>query len=62
MTDHLENFGAVEIRRPVYLNYLREAMVRPCSFPSPGEVRVAELTRQLVGVVEQRRAQGAALP
>ena len=62
VTDHLENFGAVEIRRPVYLNYLREAIVRPCSFPPPGEVRVAELTRQLVGVVEQRSTQGAALP
>jgi len=43
VTDHLENFGAVEIRRPVYLNYLREAMVRHCEFPPAGELRVAEL-------------------
>jgi len=51
VTDHLENFGAVEIRRPVYLNYLREAMMRPCVFPAPGEVRVAELPRQRVGIM-----------
>jgi leucyl/phenylalanyl-tRNA---protein transferase len=43
VTDHLENFGAVEIRRPVYLNYLREAMMRSCIFPSAGELRIAEL-------------------
>jgi len=54
VTDHLENFGAVEIRRPVYLNYLREAMMTPCFFPPPGEVRVAEMPRQQVGVVQRR--------
>lgn len=43
VTDHLENFGAVEIRRPVYLNYLREALIRNCVFPAAGELRVAEL-------------------
>lgn len=43
VTDHLENFGAVEIRRPVYLNYLREAMMQNCVFPAAGELRVAEL-------------------
>ena len=43
VTDHLENFGAVEIRRPVYLNYLREAMMRTCFFPIAGELRVAEM-------------------
>ncbi len=51
VTDHLENFGAVEIRRPVYLNYLREAMMTPRFFPAPGEVRVAEMPRQRVGVM-----------
>jgi len=51
VTDHLENFGAVEIRRPVYLNYLREAMMRDCLFPAPGELRVAEMPRQQVGVL-----------
>ena len=51
VTDHLENFGAVEIRRPVYLNYLREAMMTPCFFPAPGEVQVAEMPRQRVGVM-----------
>jgi len=43
VTDHLENFGAVEIRRPVYLNYLREAMMRSCFFAAAGELRVAEM-------------------
>jgi leucyl/phenylalanyl-tRNA--protein transferase len=51
VTDHLENFGAVEIRRPVYLNYLREAMMIPCSFPAPGEVHVAEMPRPRVGAM-----------
>ena len=51
VTDHLENFGAVEIRRPVYLNYLREAMMTPCLFPAPGEVHVAEMPRPRVGVM-----------
>jgi hypothetical protein len=37
-------------------------MVRQCSFPPPGEVRVAELTKQRVGLVEERRTQGVALP
>jgi leucyl/phenylalanyl-tRNA--protein transferase len=46
VTDHLENFGAVEIRRPVYLNYLRDAMMNACAFPEPGEVRLAEMPRQ----------------
>lgn len=46
VTDHLENFGAVEIRRPVYLQYLREAMALPTEFPASGEVRLAELPRQ----------------
>jgi leucyl/phenylalanyl-tRNA--protein transferase len=50
VTDHLENFGAVEIRRPVYLNYLREAIMRSCQFPAAGEVRVAEMPRQSVGI------------
>ena len=43
VTDHLENFGAVEIRRPVYLNYLHNAMMRDCLCPEAGELRVAEL-------------------
>ena len=51
VTDHLENFGAVEIRRPVYLNYLREAMMTPRFFPAPGEVRVAEMPLQRVGII-----------
>jgi leucyl/phenylalanyl-tRNA--protein transferase len=46
VTDHLENFGAVEIRRPVYLNYLREAMTRPCVFAPAGEVQIAEMPRR----------------
>lgn len=46
VTDHLENFGAVEIRRPVYLQYLREAMALPVEFAAPGEVLLAELPRQ----------------
>ena len=62
VTDHLENFGAVEIRRPVYLNYLREAMVRPCSFPPPGEVRLAELPRQHAIAMTKRRGAGVSLP
>lgn len=49
VTDHLENFGAVEIRRPVYLGYLSEAMTRSCVFPDQGEVRVAEMPRPWVG-------------
>jgi len=48
VTDHLENFGAVEIRRPVYLHYLREAMLRSCSFPGPGEIHLAEMPRPRV--------------
>lgn len=48
VTDHLENFGAVEIRRPVYLHYLREAMVRSCRFPEPGEIHLAEMPRRRV--------------
>ena len=51
VTDHLENFGAVEIRRPVYLNYLREAMMNACAFPAPGEVRIAEMPRQRVSII-----------
>ncbi|MEX1044662.1 MAG: leucyl/phenylalanyl-tRNA--protein transferase [Chthoniobacterales bacterium] len=51
VTDHLENFGAVEIRRPVYLNYLRDAMMRSCVFPAPGEVLVAEMTRRRVALM-----------
>lgn len=50
VTDHLENFGAVEIRRPVYLHYLREAMMTPRFFPPPGEVQIAEMPRRRVGV------------
>ena len=62
VTDHLENFGAVEIRRPVYLNYLREAMVRQCSFPPPGEVHVAELIKPRIGAVEEQSAARVTLP
>lgn len=62
VTDHLENFGAVEIRRPVYLNYLREAMVRPCSFPPPGEVHLAELPRQHAIAMTEQRGAGLSLP
>jgi leucyl/phenylalanyl-tRNA--protein transferase len=51
VTDHLENFGAVEIRRPVYLNYLRGAMMRSCVFPAPGEVLVAEMARRRVAMM-----------
>ncbi len=52
VTDHLENFGAVEIRRPVYLNYLREAMMRSCVFPAAGEVRVAEMPGERVAAMD----------
>lgn len=38
VTDHLEGFGAVEIRRPLYLGMLQEAMMRECSFPGPGRI------------------------
>lgn len=51
VTDHLENFGAVEIRRPVYLHYLREAMARPCMFPERGEVQIAELPRRRLAAI-----------
>jgi hypothetical protein len=33
------------------LNYLREAMMTPRFFPAPGEVRVAEMRRQRVGIM-----------
>jgi leucyl/phenylalanyl-tRNA--protein transferase len=56
VTDHLECFGAIDIRRPVYLNYLREAMVRPCVFPGAGEVHVAEMPRPRELAVKARVA------
>jgi len=62
VTDHLENFGAVEIRRPVYLNYLRAAMVRECTFPPSGEVRVAELPGQHAGAAGRNRPVSAPQP
>ena len=43
VTGHLANFGAVEVRRPIYLEMLREAMFRPCVFPAPGEFRLPYL-------------------
>lgn len=38
VTDHLEGFGAVEIRRRAYLGLLGEAMLRECVFPAPGRI------------------------
>jgi leucyl/phenylalanyl-tRNA--protein transferase len=37
VTDHLEMFGAVEVRRAVYLRMLREALGQECVFHAPGE-------------------------
>ena len=48
VTEHLENFGAVEIRRPVYLNYLRQGLANAATFPPPGEVQVAEMPRRRI--------------
>lgn len=53
VTDHLENFGAIEIRRVVYLNHLREAMARPCTFPQPGEVQLAEMPRRRIEAMDR---------
>ena len=61
VTDHLENFGAVEIRRPVYLHYLREAMARRCSFPEAGEIHLAEMPRRRVAVGERGEGGGLKL-
>ncbi len=38
VTDHLESFGAVQIRRPVYLQMLHQALGLSCSFPPRGEI------------------------
>ena len=43
VTDHLEGFGAVEIRRPLYLHDLRQALSRKVGFPAPGQIVVARL-------------------
>ncbi len=61
VTDHLENFGAVEIRRPVYLHYLREAMGRRCSFPGAGEIHLAEMPRRRVAAGETGEGGGLKL-
>lgn len=53
VTDHLENFGAIEIRRVVYLNHLREAMARRCTFPPPGEVQLAEMPRRRIEALDR---------
>ena len=37
VTDHLEMFGAVEVRRAVYLRMLQDALVQECVFHAPGE-------------------------
>ena len=37
VTDHLEMFGAVEVRRAVYLCMLQDALVQECVFHAPGE-------------------------
>lgn len=55
VTDHLDNFGAVEIRRPVYLQYLREALPQRCVFPQEGPVEVDGLGDQQ-GVMATPRA------
>ncbi|MFM8682994.1 MAG: leucyl/phenylalanyl-tRNA--protein transferase [Chthoniobacterales bacterium] len=37
VTDHLEMFGAVEVRRAVYLRMLQDALAQDCVFHAPGE-------------------------
>ena len=37
VTDHLELFGAVEVRRAVYLRMLHDALVQECVFHAAGE-------------------------
>lgn len=37
VTDHLEMFGAVEVRRAVYLRMLQDAIGQVCEFHAPGE-------------------------
>jgi len=37
VTDHLEMFGAVEVRRAVYLRMLQDALVQDCIFHAPGQ-------------------------
>lgn len=37
VTDHLEMFGAVEVRRAAYLRMLQEALALNCVFHAPGE-------------------------
>lgn len=37
VTDHLEMFGAVDVRRAVYLRMLQDALVQDCVFHAPGE-------------------------
>lgn len=43
VTDHLESFGACEIRRATYLTLLRAAMESECAFPTAGPVDVSGL-------------------
>lgn len=40
VTDHLEMFGAVEVRRSIYLRMLREALALDCTFLATGELPV----------------------
>ena len=51
VTDHLEMFGAVEVRRAVYLRMLQEAIAQDCVFHAPGEWpmwnRIASREREL---------------
>lgn len=37
VTDHLEMFGAVDVRRAVYLRMLQDALAHDCVFHAPGE-------------------------
>ena len=51
VTDHLEMFGAVEVRRAVYLRMLQDAIAQDCVFHAPGEWpmwnRIASREREL---------------
>ncbi len=59
VTDHLAGFGAVEVRREIYLRLLRRAIGRACSFPEPGTVLEAGAPLVFRGAISTRRRQKA---
>ncbi len=57
VTDHLAGFGAVEVRRGVYLRILSRALARTCSFPGPGPVLEAGAPPVFTGAISTRHRQ-----